>query len=127
MLALPLSQSFIHRQTLANAVRFTTVTLSELESRIVNAGGRALEIEKRIFEELRAALLTRQGQIANTAKTEAETSKKIAEVEKTKGQASKIMHDIDQSSKEGSEAEYERNMQAALLQLMGTPANAQAN
>jgi DNA mismatch repair protein MutS len=68
MLAPPLSQTFIHRQTLANAVRFTTVPLSELESRIVNAGGRALEIEKRIFEELRAALLTRQGQIADTAR-----------------------------------------------------------
>jgi DNA mismatch repair protein MutS len=68
MLAPPLSQSFIHRQTLASAVRFTTVALSELESRIVNAGGRALEIEKRIFGELRAAVLARQAQIADTAR-----------------------------------------------------------
>jgi DNA mismatch repair protein MutS len=68
MLAPPLSQSFIHRQTLANAVRFTTVALSELESRIVNAGGRALEIEKRIFGELRAAVLARQAQVADTAR-----------------------------------------------------------
>ncbi len=68
MLAPPLSQSFIHRQTLANAVRFTTVALSELESRIVNAGGRALEIEKRIFEELRAAVLACQARIADTAR-----------------------------------------------------------
>ena len=68
MLAPLLSQSFIHRQTLANAVRFTTVALSELESRIVNAGGRALEIEKRIFGELRAAVLARQAQIADTAR-----------------------------------------------------------
>ena len=68
MLAAPLNQSFIHRQTLANAVRFTTVALSELESRIVNAGGRALEIEKRIFGELRAAVLDRQAQIAETAR-----------------------------------------------------------
>jgi DNA mismatch repair protein MutS len=68
MLAPPLSQTFIHRQTLANAVRFTTVPLSELESRIVNAGGRALEIEKRIFEELRAATLACQAQIADTAR-----------------------------------------------------------
>ncbi|MHA1527937.1 MAG: DNA mismatch repair protein MutS [Alphaproteobacteria bacterium] len=68
MLAEPLSQSFIHRQTLANAVRFTTVALSELESRIVNAGGRALEIEKRLFEELRAAVLARQAQVADTAR-----------------------------------------------------------
>ncbi|MGR3718203.1 MAG: DNA mismatch repair protein MutS [Thermohalobaculum sp.] len=68
MLASPLSQTFIHRQTLASAVRFTTVALSELESRIVNAGGRALEIEKRIFGELRAALLARQAEIADTAR-----------------------------------------------------------
>jgi DNA mismatch repair protein MutS len=68
MLAPPLSQSFIHRQTLANAVRFTTVALSELESRIVNAGGRALEIEKRIFGEIRAAVLARQAEIAETAR-----------------------------------------------------------
>jgi DNA mismatch repair protein MutS len=68
MLAPPLSQTFIHRQTLANAVRFTTVPLSELESRIVNAGGRALEIEKRIFVELRAAVLARQAQVAETAR-----------------------------------------------------------
>jgi len=68
MLAPPLSQTFIHRQTLANAVRFTTVELSELESRIVNAGGRALEIEKRIFGELRAAVLARQAEIAETAR-----------------------------------------------------------
>ena len=68
MLAPPLSQTFIHRQTLANAVRFTTVELSELESRIVNAGGRALEIEKRIFGELRAAALPRQAEIAETAR-----------------------------------------------------------
>ncbi|MDH3666858.1 MAG: DNA mismatch repair protein MutS [Paracoccaceae bacterium] len=67
MLAPPLSQTFIHRQTLANAVRFTTVPLSELESRIVNAGGRALEIEKRIFEDLRAAVLAEQARIAATA------------------------------------------------------------
>ncbi len=52
MLSEPLSERFIHRQTTANQVRFTTVELSELETKILNAGGRAIEIEKRIFEEL---------------------------------------------------------------------------
>ncbi len=51
MLKPPHSETFIHRQTLANAVRFTTVDLAELESKIVNAGARALELEKRIFAE----------------------------------------------------------------------------
>jgi DNA mismatch repair protein MutS len=53
----PLSETFIHRQTTASAVRFTTVALSEMETKILNAGNRALEIEKRLFEQLRAAIL----------------------------------------------------------------------
>lgn len=68
MLSEPLNETFIHRQTLANVVRFTTVELSELETRIVNAGARALEIEKRIFSELRAAVLDRQAQVSETAR-----------------------------------------------------------
>jgi len=52
MLSEPLSERFIHRQTTANQVRFTTVELSELETKILNAGGRAIEIERRVFEEL---------------------------------------------------------------------------
>ena len=43
---------FIHRQTMANAMRFTTTELSELETRIANAAGRALEIELEIFSRL---------------------------------------------------------------------------
>jgi len=57
MLAPPLSERFIHRQTTANAVRFTTVALSELETRILNARDRALEIERAIFARLTAAVL----------------------------------------------------------------------
>ena len=34
--------TFIHRQTMANAVRFTTTELAELESKIASAGERAL-------------------------------------------------------------------------------------
>ncbi len=56
MLSEPLSERFIHRQTTANQVRFTTVELSELETKILNAGGRAIEIEKRIFAELCALI-----------------------------------------------------------------------
>jgi len=43
---------FIHRQTLANAMRFTTTELAEIESKIANAAGRAQEIELRIFNHL---------------------------------------------------------------------------
>ncbi len=57
MLSPPLSERFIHRQTTANQVRFTTVELSELETRILNAGNHALEIEKRLYESLRGVVL----------------------------------------------------------------------
>jgi DNA mismatch repair protein MutS len=42
---------FIHRQTMANNVRFTTPELSELERDISQAADRALAIERQIFDE----------------------------------------------------------------------------
>ncbi|MFN3352671.1 MAG: DNA mismatch repair protein MutS, partial [Brevundimonas sp.] len=44
---------FIHRQTLANQVRFTTVELSELDAKISQAGHRALALEAEVFEAWR--------------------------------------------------------------------------
>ncbi|WP_343116874.1 DNA mismatch repair protein MutS [Ostreiculturibacter nitratireducens] len=72
MLSAPLNETFIHRQTTANQVRFTTVALSEMETRILNAGNRALEIEKRIFGELSAAVLAKAARIAAAARALAE-------------------------------------------------------
>lgn len=43
---------FIHRQTMNNAVRYTTVELSELEGRIAKAADRALALELEAFETL---------------------------------------------------------------------------
>ena len=43
---------FIHRQTMANAMRFTTTELAELESKIANAAERALAIELSVFDRL---------------------------------------------------------------------------
>ncbi len=43
---------YIHRQTMANAMRFTTTELSDLETRIANAAGEALAIELAAFDEL---------------------------------------------------------------------------
>ncbi|WP_370931678.1 DNA mismatch repair protein MutS [Bartonella sp. DGB1] len=48
---------FIHRQTTSNLMRFTTVELSELESKIANASNEALKIELEIFEELRKEIV----------------------------------------------------------------------
>jgi DNA mismatch repair protein MutS len=43
---------FIHRQTMASAMRFTTIELAELETKIANAADRALAIELGVFERL---------------------------------------------------------------------------
>ena len=72
MLSQPLSDTFKHRQTTANQVRFTTVPLSETETKILNAGGRALDIEKRLYYSLRAAILNQAGQINAAARALAE-------------------------------------------------------
>lgn len=72
MLSPPLSETFIHRQTTAGQVRFTTVELSKMETRILNAGNHALEIEKRHFEALRAAVLAASGPVGAAARALAE-------------------------------------------------------
>lgn len=72
MLSPPMSETFIHRQTTAGQVRFTTVALSEIETRILNAGNHALEIEKRHFQDLRQAVLDRAAPLAQMARALAE-------------------------------------------------------
>ncbi len=72
MLSPPLAERFIHRQTTASAVRFTTVALSEMETRILNAGNRALEIEKRLYDGLKAAVLDQAGPLGDLARALAE-------------------------------------------------------
>lgn len=72
MLSEPLNQTFKHRQTTANQVRFTTVPLSEMETKILNAGGRALEIEKQIFESVRADVIAHASRVSGAARALAE-------------------------------------------------------
>ncbi len=60
--------TFVHRQTTANQIRFTTPELSELESRILNAGARAQEIEARLFGGLREAVVKEADAIAAAAR-----------------------------------------------------------
>ncbi|MGF7158990.1 DNA mismatch repair protein MutS [Rhodoligotrophos appendicifer] len=52
----PLNARFVHRQTLANAMRFTTVELADLESQISMAGDRAVAIELKVLDELLALI-----------------------------------------------------------------------
>ncbi|MCK5576536.1 MAG: DNA mismatch repair protein MutS [Sphingomonadales bacterium] len=48
----PLNEMFIHRQTLASAVRFTSTELAELAGKISQAADRALGLEHEIFAQL---------------------------------------------------------------------------
>ncbi|MGB1235138.1 MAG: DNA mismatch repair protein MutS [Planktomarina sp.] len=72
MMSTPLSDTFIHRQTTANQVRFTTVELSEIETKILNAAGKALALETELFEELRQLILSQAGPLQNCARALAE-------------------------------------------------------
>ncbi|MEM6971648.1 MAG: DNA mismatch repair protein MutS [Pseudomonadota bacterium] len=58
---------FRHRQTLANAHRFTTEALAETENAILNAGARAAEIEARLFAGLVEAVLAEHGALTGVA------------------------------------------------------------
>ncbi len=60
---------FTHRQTMANAVRFNSLSLHEEASRIAEAGGHALAAEEAHFEELVQAVDTAREAIATTAET----------------------------------------------------------
>lgn len=58
---------FIHRQTMANAMRFTTPELADLDTRIAQAAAQAQERELAIFEDLRGRVLARAEAISGTA------------------------------------------------------------
>ena len=60
------------KQTLVNAERFTTPELKEYERKILSAHERCIEIEKRIFAELRRSVLEAAGRIKRTSAAVAE-------------------------------------------------------
>ncbi len=68
-----MAATFIHRQTLANAMRFVTAELSDLESRIARAQQVALEIETGIFDRLHARVLEQADALREAADGLAET------------------------------------------------------
>src|SRR5205807_282387 len=62
-----LGTDFMHRQTMAGAMRYTTVELGELESKIASAAERALALELRLFEDLVGEVMARRQEIAAAA------------------------------------------------------------
>jgi DNA mismatch repair protein MutS len=67
LLSAPLNATFIHRQTLAGQVRFTTTELGALEAKIANAADRALALELEIFDRLAAAVTAASAAIMEAA------------------------------------------------------------
>jgi len=67
LMTAPHSATFIHRQTLAGQVRFTTTELGELEAKIASAADRALALELEIFDRLAARVAAAAGAIKDAA------------------------------------------------------------
>ena len=68
----PLSDVFRHRQSMANAMRFSTVELAEIEGRIASAAERALALEEEIFQALATAVGKNERQLTGVAAALAE-------------------------------------------------------
>ncbi|WP_431311107.1 DNA mismatch repair protein MutS [Methylobacterium nigriterrae] len=62
-----LMRDFVHRQTMVDAMRFTSVELGELEARIAGASERALALEATVFDDLAARVLAEAPAIADVA------------------------------------------------------------
>jgi DNA mismatch repair protein MutS len=67
LLEAPHNAVFRHRQTMANAVRFTTSELEEIEGRIASAAERALAIEQEVFDALATAIVLSAQAVASLA------------------------------------------------------------
>jgi DNA mismatch repair protein MutS len=67
LMAAPLNATFIHRQTTAGQVRFTTTELGELEAKIATAAERALALELEIFDRLAIAVAAASATITDAA------------------------------------------------------------
>ena len=63
----PWNATFIHRQTLAGQVRFTSTELGALEAKIANAADRALGLELEIFDRLAARVIAAADEIKAAA------------------------------------------------------------
>ncbi len=61
------NEAFIHRQTMANAMRFTTQELAEIEARIVAAADRAIALEQDIFAGLQERISAAEEALGNVA------------------------------------------------------------
>lgn len=80
-------ETFIHRQSLAGAVRFTTVELSELDRKIAEASDKALAVELQFFADLVAEIMAHLPELrrAAGAMAMADVTTALAELAITQG------------------------------------------
>jgi DNA mismatch repair protein MutS len=83
------------KQTLANAERFATPELREMEQRLVGARERAAALERELFEKLRGSLLEHAGAIGEVAEAvgELDASAALAEVARREGWVRPVVDD----------------------------------
>ncbi len=86
LLKAPLNATFIHRQTMAGAMRFTTNALIDLQSRIASSADSALTLELEAFERLRRACLDRRRAFARFRRG-AGRSRRRRRARRTRGEA----------------------------------------
>ena len=67
LMATPHAETFIHRQTMANVVRFSTTELAELESRITSAAERALALELDVFAKLTGEVMDAERSLSSAS------------------------------------------------------------
>jgi DNA mismatch repair protein MutS len=70
--AAPHNQTFRHRQSLANAMRFSTAELIEIEGRIAASADRALGLEQEVFSELATGIAKEERALSEMARALAE-------------------------------------------------------
>jgi DNA mismatch repair protein MutS len=63
----PWKATFVHRQTMAGAMRFSSLELGELEAKIASAADRALRIELGVFDDMLARVAAQAAEITAAA------------------------------------------------------------
>jgi DNA mismatch repair protein MutS len=118
----PLNEEFIHRQTLANVVRFNSQELAELAGEIGQAADRALSLEHELFEKLVVMVLRGWDTIitASTALARLDVGASLAELAAENNYARPIVDDSLAFEVEGGrhpvvEASLKQNVQGKFV------------
>ena len=116
----PLNETYIHRQTMAGAVRFNTTELADLDQRISRAGDQALATELGIFDDLVEKITAHWAAIMLAAKAVAQLDVAAATAELTNEQ-NLCRPRIDDSLAFDIDAGRHPVVEAALAKNQGTP------